>query len=130
MPNSIKQINQEKTTIKMATICIEDLEVYTTIGINPDELDTPQVLFITISFDVDIARVSQTDRITDTVDYDELSKTVITISKESKAKLLEVLVVELNHKLTQVYPIKNLDLTIKKPAALNNAKYVYIQLKK
>ena len=114
----------------MATICIEDLEVYTTIGINPDELDTPQVLFITISFDVDIARVSQTDRITDTVDYDELSKTVITISKESKAKLLEVLVVELNHKLTQVYPIKNLDLTIKKPAALNNAKYVYIQLKK
>tara|TARA_A100001015_G_C14878405_1_gene667330 strand:+ start:626 stop:997 length:372 start_codon:yes stop_codon:yes gene_type:complete len=123
-------MNQEKTAVTMATICIEDLEVSTTIGINPEELDIPQTIFITIKFDININKVSKTDKIIDTVDYDNLSKTVNTLTKESKSKLLETLVVELNDKLTDLYPIKNLDLIIKKPAALNNAKNVSIQLNK
>ena len=126
--SELNKIKLKALSQTCATIGINELEVLTTIGINPNELDRPQKIYISINFDVDIKMASVSDDIRDTVDYDSLSKSIVKWIKESNVKLLEALVYELKQKLIQTYPIKNIDLIIKKPSALDNAKFVFIQL--
>ena len=118
-------ITQNKAVI--ARIGIDELEVSTTIGINPNELIEAQTIYVSLHFDIDITEVAKTDRIQDTLDYDVLSKQLIKWVQESNAKLLEALLYELKNKLIERYMLHNVYIKIKKPSALEKAKYVFIE---
>ena len=114
----------------LAEIIIDQLKVETIIGVNPEERVKKQPIIISLSFHTDIKNAAKTDELKDSVDYDQLSKNIISMVETSSFNLIEALAEEVALLVLTDQRIKTVSLFIYKPLAIKNANRVGIKLVK
>lgn len=110
----------------MATLEITSLQVDTTIGVYDWEQKIKQRLLIDLWLTVDIQHASQTDQLTDTIDYDTLCKELTTIISERPCNLIETVAHLIAEYLRTRWALDNFKIRVSKPGALPNAENVCI----
>ncbi len=108
----------------MATIEIVDLRVRTIIGTKSWERKNRQGLIINISLSYDSRKASHSDKLSDTLDYEQIAKTVIKTVENSRCLLLEKLADRIMARLKGYKGLQKASLRIDKPQAIPQARCV------
>jgi D-erythro-7,8-dihydroneopterin triphosphate epimerase len=112
----------------MATIRIENLRLRTIIGIYDWERENKQDIIINAKLTFDASKASQSDDIKDTVNYKEITKTIIEKVEPSSFNLLEKLT-KVVLEICLINPlVTSATVRIDKPQALRFADSVSIEL--
>lgn len=115
----------------LATVFIRDLSVSTIIGICDWEQNAEQVLRFDISMQADIGAAAKSDNVDDALNYADVSVFVESFVKGHNAKLLEGLLADLADALLSQYGvIDSIELTVRKPEAIEAAECAGITLVK
>jgi len=102
-------------------IHLTGLTVDTIIGILSYELKLKQPVIIDLKLFTPFLKASKSDDINDTVNYKELSDSLLEYVGQSHFHLLEKLADEIAQWLLKKYPLEKVHVTINKPKALTNA---------
>ncbi len=114
----------------MDKIFLQEIYIDTLIGIYDWERNTTQTLRFDIEMDWDIRAAARSDAITDTLDYDAISQTLVTFVTNSRYQLIETLAEELAATLLSQYAIPKLILTVTKPVKLHGQNYAKIVIER
>ncbi|AHC51403.1 folate biosynthesis protein [Sulfolobus acidocaldarius SUSAZ] len=110
-------------------ISIEDLRLYTIIGINPQEKEMRQEVSIDVHYWADLREGAKSDLLPETVDYKVLKKEIISYVENSSFNLLESLAYRLSKVVLQDNRIKKVVVKVGKPGALSRAKNVSVEVR-
>ena len=99
-------------------IRIKNLRLRAIIGIHEWERKDLQDIVLNISMEYDGNRVSETDRLEDTVDYRTVTKRVIQLVQESKCFLLDTLAARILETVMEDERVDKASVEIDKPHAL------------
>jgi len=108
---------------------IRGLEVMARIGVPEEERAVPQRLLLDLRFAALDQPADLGDAIAATVDYFELSQWVITLAWERPRKLIETLADELVDRLMIHYPLRWIEITIRK-FILTDAEWVSVSIRR
>lgn len=114
----------------MAIITIENLKVRGIIGTHPWERKNKQDLIVNIRLTYDSSKAGQSDKLTDALDYEALSKSVISLIEKSKFQLLEKLTAKVLDGILQHRLVEEALVRIDKPQAIPEAATVGFELSK
>ncbi|MBX7157120.1 MAG: dihydroneopterin aldolase [Verrucomicrobiae bacterium] len=106
------------------TITLEDLEIWTHIGVPEEERATHQKLLITLNFSIP---TPQNDQIAETVDYALVAQTIQQFADKNTFLLIETFANQLANELQKRFPILSITLTLKK-FILPNCRWVAVTL--
>ena len=113
----------------MIKISIIDLEITCIIGILPNERVKEQTILLNIN--VDIGDSTFSDDINETIDYTIIAEMATQLAITKKYNLIESFCKDLNNLLLETFQtIEQTRITVKKPNAIPNAKYVSSTMKK
>jgi dihydroneopterin aldolase len=118
-------MNQAKSVIGF-----KDLKISCIIGVWPFEREQKQDIFVDLEVESSFERCSKSDNFNDTIDYAFLAKIVEEIAIKRQFRLLETFSEECLNYLFCTYPISWAKITIKKPMAIPNASFAFVQLEK
>jgi dihydroneopterin aldolase len=110
-------------------IHIEQLEVFTRIGVPEEERAAPQRLTVSISFWSFQQACDLADQIEQTVNYSAVAEETKTFVRDQSFKLIETLADRLAMHLLKTFPIQNVAVEVRK-FALEDAKYVSATVKR
>lgn len=108
----------------MDTLSIESLSIYTHIGVYPWEKRILQQLKIDISLSLSIENCN--DNIANSIDYDELSKKVITFVQNNHFDLIETVAEQIAQLLKEQFSLAQVTIRVSKPHAISQAANVSI----
>lgn len=98
-----------------ARIQLNDVEVYTHIGVPDPERAHPQKLLISLSFPLpSFAEAARSDEVTSTIDYAQVRETLIEVATTRPRNLIETLAADLLEALRTRHQIGEARLTIEK----------------
>ncbi len=117
MPNESHRFSDE--------IHIEQLDVFTRIGVPEEERAKPQRLAVSISFWPYQQRNDLADHIERTVNYSTVAEETKNFLRDQSVSLIETLAERLASHLLQSFPIQKVTIELRK-FALPDAKYVSI----
>ena len=110
-------------------VLINHLEINCIVGVFPHERENEQTLYFDLSLTTDFSQAVISDSMEDVVDYVAVSQLIERFVKDQKFHLLEKMSVEI---VSLVYEkwnsISAIDMTIKKPGAINNTEYVGVSI--
>lgn len=109
-------------------IGFEDFNVRCIIGVDNPERLSEQDLFIDLKVETDFTRATHTDSLQETLSYDYLAELCKNIAEEKKHALLETFAYDLIHRIIKDCPVRWVWVKIKKPGALPNAKFAFVEL--
>lgn len=112
----------------MDSIIIRDLKLETIIGTNPDERVRRQQVIINLQLDCDLSKASQSDELSDTVDYFAIEERVTGFVTSSSFKLIERLAGAIADLCLENKQVKTVTVEIDKPDALIRPRSVAIRL--
>ena len=101
------------------TIKISNLKIKTIIGILEHEKKNAQELIIDAKIKFNGSKAMQSDKINDTIDYAQITKTIKEVCENSQSELLESLLAEILKKIMQFNAIYKAKIKIYKPQALS-----------
>ena len=90
-------------------------------GNNSGERDLPQPFHIDVSFDLDLARASESDALKDTIDYSRVYAQIMEIVEHRSYALLERLGADLVDAVMSDDRVMRAEVTIAKPTILDGA---------
>ena len=102
-------------------IGLHGIRVYGRHGSDPGEQDVPQLVEVDVDIEVDLERSTHTDKLSDTVDYSELHRTITTIVAEHRYALLERLAQEIARATLHDHRIGAVTVRVAKPGLLAGA---------
>jgi dihydroneopterin aldolase len=102
-------------------IHIEQLEVYTRVGVSDSERAAPQRLSLNVSFS--LKRAGPRDNIADTVNYSEVAEVVKKFVTGRDYRLIETLAEETAGHLLARFPLRKVEVEVRK-FVLADASYV------
>jgi dihydroneopterin aldolase len=105
---------------------IRDLAVQGRIGVPESERIDPQKLLVSLRFQIETSFAALNDQLAKTIDYASVALEVDRIVGTSGAHLIEKLVLELGEALMARFPMKRLEIELKK-FILPNAWYVSVK---
>ena len=108
-------------------IHIEQLEVFTRVGVPEEERAKPQKLTVSISFWPYQQTRDLADNIEGTVNYSAVAEETKNFLRDQSLKLIETLAEVLASHLLKSFPIQKITIELRK-FALQDAKYVSITL--
>lgn len=111
----------------MDTITIKDLGVLCKIGVPDGERSKPQRLLITVEISGDFSRAAQSDDISDTINYYEVSQRITQLCATQSFKLIERLADEITRILLDDFCAQQATVEVKK-FILSNARHVSFRL--
>lgn len=114
----------------MDKIFLQEIYIDTVIGIYDWEREIKQTLRFDLAMDWDIRAAARSDAIEDTLDYDAISKTLVSFVEQSRYQLIETLADALATKLLAEFPIPKLTLTLTKPVSLYGQNYAKIVIER
>lgn len=94
-----------------ATIILKNLRVPSVIGVYQREKNAAQILKLDLELSLRIANASISDKLRDTVDYDELIKSIREFASTHVHELLERFTYALAQHLLANYPLKHVQIT-------------------
>ncbi|MFW6137838.1 MAG: dihydroneopterin aldolase [Spirochaetota bacterium] len=109
----------------MGVIHLEEIEVWSNIGISPRERENKQKMHVSVSI-IPSSRPDQ-DSIECTLDYSSVKQEVIDIASSRQFNLIETLAEEIAEYLKHRFPMKSLTVTVKK-YPYQDVKYVSYQV--
>ncbi len=98
------------------------------IGVYPDERLKAQTIYVDLKVEIDFSKCSQSDQITDTVNYEALAQICTELACRGRYQLLEVYAVEALREMLNRFDILKAWIRIKKPAGLPTADYTSVEL--
>ncbi len=114
----------------MDAIQIRDLRVQALIGIHKRERHVAQ----TVSIDLDIglpgAKVFQSDKVADTIDYEQVSIRIGALAASGHFKLVETLAERIARLLTEDFGAPWVKVSVAKIGILGNAKFVGVAIER
>lgn len=112
----------------MQLVFIEGLKVNTVIGVYDWERVIKQLLVIDVKLYHNMANAFASDDVKDAINYKTVCEEIEQICHQEQAKLLERLGNKIIEFLFETYPCHKIELTIKKPNAINKADSVGIMM--
>ena len=98
----------------MFTIRISELEVFYRVGVPDEERAEPQRLLVTVEMEVAGARASESDDLSDTIDYYRVSRDLLEFGEGRSWKLLERLSAEIAEMVVERYSPRRVRVEVKK----------------
>lgn len=108
------------------TLHLEDLEIWTHIGVPDEERAQAQKLLVSLNFQIN---PPETDQISQTIDYAQVALAIADFAKSHSCQLIENLSQKLADFLQHQFAITHLELTIKK-FILPNCRWVAVSYKR
>jgi dihydroneopterin aldolase/2-amino-4-hydroxy-6-hydroxymethyldihydropteridine diphosphokinase len=109
-------------------IHIRELKFRCIIGVNEDERHEKQDVAVNITLWADLSRACRTDRIEDTVDYKTLKRQILAVAEQSEFNLIEALAQRIADLCLQDRRVRQVRVSVEKPAALRFAKTVAVEI--
>ncbi len=110
-----------KPLIKKDIIFIRGIKIKTYIGVHPTEKTHKQTVILDLEIEVNAKKAAQTDKIENTLNYQDVCNTVITFVKASKFNLIETLAEKVAALVLENFPTNHIKLHVTKPQALKPA---------
>ena len=111
----------------MDKIIIKGLKIYAFHGVNKEEKDQGQNFIVDAVLYVDLSKAGNTDKVSDTVSYAKVTKTIIKTVNEKSYDLLEKVATRIIQQIFDEFlSVKKVDVTVKKPEAPINADFGYM----
>lgn len=111
----------------MDKIIIKGLKIYAFHGVNKEEKDQGQNFIVDAVLYVDLSKAGNTDKVSDTVSYAKVTKTIIKTVNEKSYDLLEKVATRIIQQIfNEFLSVKKVDVTVKKPEAPINANFDYM----
>jgi dihydroneopterin aldolase len=104
---------------------INGLEVTGRVGVPEDERKTPQRLIVSLRFQIGTTFAELNDQLAKTIDYAAVAAEIERVVQTSGAHLIEKLVLEIGDVLMARFPMRRLEIELKK-FILPNARYVSV----
>ena len=111
-------------------LLVDELAIETSVGVFDWEKEVKQCLLLSLVAEYDFSKAEISDQVDDTVSYADLCMTMTEVTQSKHHELLEHLAHNVCSTLLSRYPLKSVDLTIKKPGAVENAKGVGIRVRR
>jgi dihydroneopterin aldolase len=111
-------------------IFLRGLEVECIIGFIEWERRIKQTVVIDLELPVDCRRASQTDEVTDTLDYKKVAKRVIAFVETSEFKLVETLAQRLALIVLSEFALEWVRVSINKPGAIRGSRDVGVTIER
>ena len=111
-------------------IFLRGLEVECIIGFIEWERRIKQTVVIDLELPVDCRRASQTDEVTDTLDYKKVAKRVIAFVETSEFKLVETLAQRLALLVLSEFALEWVRVSINKPGAIRGSRDVGVTIER
>ena len=112
----------------MDRIFIVDLEVMSLIGVYREERESPQPLLINVALSCELHTAGQSDMLADTIDYHQLERSIVALTKESQIELLEVLAEKISVLGLADPRVKEIAVRIDKPGALDASRAAAVEV--
>lgn len=109
-------------------IGIEHLRIRCIIGINPEEREFEQDIFVDLKVESDISRCITSDSIRDTINYIALKDLCIRLAHSKRHRLMETFAGDILIHLFKEFDIQWAWIRVKKPNAISEAEYAMIEL--
>lgn len=109
-------------------IGFEDYAIECIIGVFAEERKQPQKIFVDLKVEVDIEKGAQTDHFKDVYDYVQLAEMCTEMAQKKEYALLETFAYEVITKLEEDPQVFWAAIKIKKPSALESARYTFVEL--
>lgn len=98
------------------------------IGVYPAERQKLQTVFVDLKVKADFSKCSQSDNVTDTVNYVLLADLCNELAFSKRYRLLETFAADALHEIFIRFDVLNAWIRIKKPAGLPTAEYTVVEL--
>lgn len=105
---------------------IDGLGLQASLGIYPHERRQRQAIVVDIRWSMARGDLLAGDEIGNTVDYDTIVQAIESVVADRHFNLLETLVLSIEERLLAAFPIRNLHLSVCKPAAIPAARGVSV----
>lgn len=116
--------------MKKAILGIDQLKIPCIIGIYPEERQHLQLLLIDTKIQLDLDTCFESKKIHDTLDYTQLAELCQELLRKNDYFLLEIFAHDLLDQYFQKFPIDWAWVRVKKPTAIPNADYAYVELER
>lgn len=107
-------------------IQIHDWKLHTIIGTHPHERTQKQLIVADLDIDYDGEKASQTDRLEDTLDYEDLCIRIEKLVSNSNFFLLEKLAANISKEVLRDKRVNNIRITLFKPSVLKDVARVSV----
>ncbi|MCB9761430.1 MAG: dihydroneopterin aldolase [Alphaproteobacteria bacterium] len=114
-------------TPMLGTIAIKDLQIRCIVGLRAHERVRPQVIYLDVECDRDIARAVADEDVTHTLDYSEAARALTELVQAAQFWLIETLASEACAYMMRRWPaLVRCRITVKKPSAIGRAAYAAV----
>ena len=114
----------------MDQVLIKDLLVRGVIGINDDERKSPQDILINIILFTDIENATQSDNISDCINYRTIAKKVMTHVEKVQRFTVEALAGDIACLCLQEKSLQGVRVRVEKPGAVRFASSVGVEIER
>lgn len=111
-------------------LAIEQLEVYTKIGVYDWEKKITQKLVLDIQFTINTKQIAEEDNLNHALDYTTIVSGIIDFFARHQFNLIETAAEKVAAWLKEEFNIAELTLRLAKPGAIAQAKTVVVQIKR
>lgn len=115
-------------TLNEATIKIKNLRLRTYIGINEDEIKNKQDVVVNVKIHYDAQKASNTDDMTDALNYKTITKAIIRLVEDNRFSLLEKLTADVLNIAAEHHSVTYAQVEVDKPHALRFSDSVSLTL--
>lgn len=105
----------------------ENLKIHCIIGINPEEKNKPQDIYIDLKVQYDLTRCFKSQSIKDTVDYARLAD-IVRLEAQNRHGLLEIFARRVLDSIFEEFDVNWAWIRIKKPQAIPEAQWAFVEL--
>jgi len=109
---------------------INDMVISCIIGTKPEERKKAQKVIINIILETDLVPAGKTDRLDDAVNYNTLSKKVVSMVRKSRYFLIERLADRIACTCLESSRVKAVTVRVEKPGALDEARSVSVEIRR
>jgi dihydroneopterin aldolase len=114
----------------LGTIGFEDHQVRCIIGVNPEEREKEQDLLIDVKVKTSFSSCIRSDKVQETINYEELANICTRLAQDRQYRLLETLAHDVLNQFFEQFDLESAWIRIKKPKAIPSAKYAIVELEK
>lgn len=111
-------------------IGFEHLKIFCIIGVKPEERLQQQEIFVDLKVESDFSRCTVSGNLQQTVDYVKLAEVCTSLAQKGSYHLLENFAHHALKKLLDDFPISWAWIRVKKPNAVANAQFTFVELKR
>jgi len=98
-------------------VSVRDLRISAVIGVRDWEREVTQTLTFNVEMSADVSRAAATDDLADALDYSAVARTISSVVREGRFRLIETAAERIAERLLADHPVGWLRLEVLKPIA-------------